>query len=149
MGGRGKKASHNMTGFHRDSPTGVLARELTPEVKAWGGTVGNKNAAKGEKDKNGVDNVNSVSKGGNSPTYALRRLKRDRPDLARKVEVGELSANAAAVMAGGEAAAVICGLIGILLLETLPPGGFEFVLEALGVGGGGSAGGGEVVEPQG
>jgi len=53
MGGRGKKATHNMRGFHHESPTGVLVR-----------------------------------------------LKRDRPDLARKVEVGELSANAAAVMAG-------------------------------------------------
>lgn len=35
-----------------------------------------------------VDNVNipkqKKSKGGNAPTYALRRLKRDRPDLAEK-----------------------------------------------------------------
>jgi hypothetical protein len=33
-------------------------------------------------------------------TYALRRLKRDRPDLAEKVITGELSANAAAIEAG-------------------------------------------------
>ena len=37
---------------------------------------------------------------GNSPTYLLKRLKRDRPDLADKVVRGELSAHAAAVEAG-------------------------------------------------
>jgi len=37
---------------------------------------------------------------GNNPTYALKRLKRDRPDLAAKVIAGELSANAAAIQAG-------------------------------------------------
>jgi hypothetical protein len=31
---------------------------------------------------------------GTSPTYTLKRLKRDRPDLADKVVRGELSANA-------------------------------------------------------
>ena len=45
-----------------------------------------------------VDNVKLV--GGNNPTYALKRLKRDRPDLAAKVIAGELSANAAAIEAG-------------------------------------------------
>jgi hypothetical protein len=45
-----------------------------------------------------VDNVNS--KGGNNPVYALKRLKRDRPDLADKVVRGELSAHAAAIQAG-------------------------------------------------
>jgi hypothetical protein len=33
-------------------------------------------------------------------TYALQRLKRDRPDIADKVVRGELSANAAAIEAG-------------------------------------------------
>ena len=47
---------------------------------------------------NRVDNVNS--KGGNKSTYALKRLKRDRPDLFRKVVDGKLSANAAAIEAG-------------------------------------------------
>jgi hypothetical protein len=37
---------------------------------------------------------------GNNPTYTLKRLKRDRPDLADKVVAGELSANAAAIEAG-------------------------------------------------
>lgn len=47
-----------------------------------------------------VNNVNLKTPGGNSPTYALRRLKRDRPDLAERVVAGELSANAAAIEAG-------------------------------------------------
>lgn len=37
---------------------------------------------------------------GTNPTYILKRLKRDRPDLAEKVIVGELSANAAAIEGG-------------------------------------------------
>jgi hypothetical protein len=37
---------------------------------------------------------------GNNPTYTLKRLKRDRPDLADKVIAGEMSANAAALAAG-------------------------------------------------
>ena len=45
------------------------------------------------------DNV-TFSRRGNSPTYLLKRLKRDRPDLADKVISGELSAHAAAVEAG-------------------------------------------------
>lgn len=47
----------------------------------------------------GLDNVNSSKKAGNSTEYALRRLKRDRPDLASKVIAGELSTHRAAVMA--------------------------------------------------
>jgi hypothetical protein len=39
-------------------------------------------------------------KGGTGSTYTLRRLKRDRPDLAAKVIAGKMSANAAAVAAG-------------------------------------------------
>jgi hypothetical protein len=37
---------------------------------------------------------------GRGATYILRRLKRDRPDLAERVIVGEKSANAAAIEAG-------------------------------------------------
>lgn len=37
---------------------------------------------------------------GNSETYALKRLKRDAPELAEKVVRGELSAHAAAIAAG-------------------------------------------------
>lgn len=47
------------------------------------------------------DNVTlTASMRGNSADYTLRRLKRDRPDLAAKVISGELSTNRAAVMAG-------------------------------------------------
>ena len=49
--------------------------------------------------KGGVDNINS-SEGGTSATYALRRLKRDHPELAEKVVSGKLSAHAAAIEAG-------------------------------------------------
>lgn len=46
----------------------------------------------------GGDNVTSTNDNerGNSATYAIRRLKRDRPDLAEKVIKGELTANKAA-----------------------------------------------------
>lgn len=37
---------------------------------------------------------------GTSPSYTLRRLKRDRPDLAEKVVAREMSAHAAAIEAG-------------------------------------------------
>ena len=37
---------------------------------------------------------------GRGVTYILKRLKRDRPDLLKRVVSGELSANAAAVEAG-------------------------------------------------
>jgi hypothetical protein len=37
---------------------------------------------------------------GTSETYIVRRLRRDRPDLAERVERGEMSANKAAVEAG-------------------------------------------------
>lgn len=37
---------------------------------------------------------------GNSETHTLRRLRRDHPDLAERVERGELSANKAAIQAG-------------------------------------------------
>jgi len=49
----------------------------------------------------GVDVINSsCGGGGTSATYALRRLKRDRPELAEKVVAGKLSAHAAAIEAG-------------------------------------------------
>lgn len=45
------------------------------------------------------DNI-STGQYGTSETYAIRRLRRDRPDLAKRVESGELSANEAAIQAG-------------------------------------------------
>jgi hypothetical protein len=47
------------------------------------------------------DNVTFLSGDrGNSETYTVRRLRRDHPDLADRVEQGALSANAAAIEAG-------------------------------------------------
>lgn len=46
------------------------------------------------------NNVTLNEDRGNSPEYALRRLKRDEPELAQRVLKGELSAHAAAVQAG-------------------------------------------------
>jgi hypothetical protein len=46
------------------------------------------------------DNIKLKHGGGTSETYTLRRLKRDRSDLAQKVISGEMSANAAAIEAG-------------------------------------------------
>jgi hypothetical protein len=69
-------------------------------VGEHGGQEGNQNAAK-DKEKNEGDNITFVSpKRGTGRTYTLRRLKRDRPDLAAKVTAGEISANAAALEAG-------------------------------------------------
>jgi len=59
--------------------------------------AGHGEVGKGRGDR--VDNVNSKD-GGNSESYALRRLKRDHPELAERVIGGEMSANAAAVEAG-------------------------------------------------
>ena len=47
-----------------------------------------------------VDNVNKGTKGGNSATYTLKRLKRDHPELFQQVLGGAMSVNAAAVEAG-------------------------------------------------
>jgi hypothetical protein len=48
------------------------------------------------------DNITLVPSGdrGTSEAYIIRRLRRDRPDLAERVEHGELSANAAMVQMG-------------------------------------------------
>lgn len=43
---------------------------------------------------------NTISNDERGATYALRRLKRDNPDLAEQVVKGEISAHRAAVMAG-------------------------------------------------
>ena len=64
------------------------------ELKEWSGTKGNKNAAK---EKNGVDNVNSVPpKGGNASSYLARRLARDHPEIHAKLEAGEFKSVRAA-----------------------------------------------------
>jgi hypothetical protein len=57
----------------------AAAREAGAIGVSKGGQPGNQNASN---DKNDVDNVNIVSRPtGNSQSYTLRRLLRDRPDL--------------------------------------------------------------------
>jgi hypothetical protein len=48
---------------------------------------------------NQVDDIN-LKHGGTGASYLAARLERDRPDLAARVEHGELSAHAAAIEAG-------------------------------------------------
>jgi hypothetical protein len=57
------------------------------------------NAVPGQKGFQRADNIRSLAYG-TSETYAYRRLRRDRPDLAERVDQGEMSAHAAAVEAG-------------------------------------------------
>lgn len=79
----------DLLAFCRKSPdTQALIREAVSAA----GHVGRPEAGKG-------NNV-TFSDRGNAATYTLRRLKRDRPELAEKVVRGELTANAAAIEAG-------------------------------------------------
>jgi hypothetical protein len=68
-----------------------MIRREAPAAQEHGGTGANRYRH---------NNVMSVEKQGNSPAYALRRLKRDRPDLAELVISGKLTTNAAAIKAG-------------------------------------------------
>ena len=76
---------------HNEEARRLLAEDLEPVAQHGA----NQHSA-------GVDNVKSSAeaKGGNATTYTLRRLKRDRPDLAERVVSGDLSAHAAAIEAG-------------------------------------------------
>ena len=71
-----------------------LMRQVMPEQPAQ--EIGKGKAGPGRGNKT-ADNVYRF---GNSETYLLRRLKRERQDLADKVVAGEMSAHAAAVEAG-------------------------------------------------
>lgn len=57
-------------------------------------------ANKGKRPKDNNDNVIIKPAQGNTRAYTLDRLKRERPDLFKRVVAKELSANAAAVTAG-------------------------------------------------
>jgi hypothetical protein len=91
--------------------------ELEPETVAWAldglrqldreqrvpfdeavvlGQRGGDRRSEKVKDQVSTGNLN----GGNNINYTLARLRRDRPDLAKRVAAGELSANAAAIEAG-------------------------------------------------
>ena len=54
---------------------------------------------KTDKVKDQGNNV-TLNQRGNDKSYTLARLRRDEPELAKRVEAGELSANAAAIKAG-------------------------------------------------
>lgn len=65
------------------------------ELAAHGGDRKSVNAV------NQADNVSLIPRDyGNSETYTIRRLRRDRPDLAERVDRHEMSANKAAITAG-------------------------------------------------
>lgn len=68
-----------------------------PEVRAMILNEVGKLQHHGTNQYGGLRNTNSST---DNATYALKRLKRDRPDLAAKVIAGDLSANAAAIQAG-------------------------------------------------
>jgi hypothetical protein len=55
--------------------------KTSAEAGAKGGAI----AGRGRPKKQASDNVTSLSRG-NDPSYTLRRLKRDRPDLAEQDE---------------------------------------------------------------
>jgi hypothetical protein len=80
----------------RDPPIQRLSSAPTGDaVAALGKHGGNR---KSETAKDQVRDMNLKSS--DTATYALRRLKRDHPELADKVVAGELSPHAAAVQAG-------------------------------------------------
>lgn len=86
---------------------GASAKVHTALANRAGAPNGNRNAAK-DKENNNSDNIRIDLPrgktlgdiGGTSREYTVARLERDRPDLAARVESGEMSANAAAREAG-------------------------------------------------
>lgn len=73
--------------------TGLYTREIRQRIREA------KLAAQGRPKKGDIITFSSGDRG-TSETYTIRRLRRDRPDLADLVEQGDLSANAAAIEAG-------------------------------------------------
>ena len=65
----------------------LIGTELTPALEIHG-------------TNRGGNNITSSDRRGDDPTYVRRRLRRDRPDLAERVDRGELSAHAAGIEAG-------------------------------------------------
>lgn len=82
--------------LHPPLMTGEQGAELGREAGQFGGRGNLSNSKPGLHCNPGLED----SERGNSSTYALRRLQRDRPDLAEQVIMGEKSANEAAVEAG-------------------------------------------------
>ena len=67
------------------------------EAVILGKRGGDRRSEKAKKDQG--NNITLITRG-TSPSYTLARLKRDAPELAKRVASGELSANAAAIQAG-------------------------------------------------
>lgn len=89
-----------------DEPYGTLSKMLKAEIGLDERAIKDlirkaELAVQGRPNKGDIVTFKSGELGrGNSEAHALRRLRRDHPDLAERVERGELSANAAAVKAG-------------------------------------------------
>jgi hypothetical protein len=93
-----------------DQPYGTLNKMLKAEIgldekairdlirKAELAAIGANYSAEAKGFARG-DNITSEERG-TSEIYTIRRLRRDRPDLAERVEHGELTANQAAINAG-------------------------------------------------
>lgn len=64
------------------------------------GRQGGDRRSKAARANQGYNNNNITLKRGTSASYTLARLARDRPDLLKRVQANELSANAAAIEAG-------------------------------------------------
>jgi hypothetical protein len=79
----------------------LILRDLLRDARygglaLWGGTGSNQYTA----DESRGSNVTSAVKRGNGIEYTMARLERDYPEYHEKVKSGELSANAAAILAG-------------------------------------------------
>jgi hypothetical protein len=82
-----------------DEALKLFEKEILQPAAKQGAPKGSQNA---KKDK-GIKHNNIMfnpDRQGTDKDYTVRRLERDRPDLAKKVINGELSANAAAIEAG-------------------------------------------------
>ncbi len=85
-----------------EAEVGLPAREIRALIRKAGLAARGTNRDPETGQWSRVDNINTVGAlgGGTSETYTIRRLRRDRPDLAECVERGDLSANQAAIKAG-------------------------------------------------
>ncbi len=95
---RHRKEKNVPTAVERYSKMREEVRDLlNPELAKK--EIGQGKPGPGRGNKTG-DNITRFSDRGTSESYTIRRLKRDRPELAEKVISGEISANAAAIQAG-------------------------------------------------
>lgn len=83
-----------------DGVTTATAGQAVEECRKRGGQLANQNASKQKTNVDIIHNRFPERPAGTSVAASLRRLQRDRPDLAAKVLDGEMSAHAAAQEAG-------------------------------------------------